>query len=245
MLAGAVRQLPSAASASASPNLARYADRSCRKLALGNLAAFVIIGVWTQRDPAGGRESGHRLDVPFEQCAVEYQLRGRQMLRSIGRAAVMSFVSDRECGGGLDLAQSDGGVDLLDARQLRELVEKEPLVSLDVPGHDPQHEIDRAHQHIALEHFGQALDSRRKFVEIGPSVSVEFHLREDMGVQANLGSIDERHARFNNSVAFQPIDPPIAWRLRQTHLLGDRGDAQAGVLLQNPQDHALVPIKLG
>ena len=79
MLAGAVRQLPSAASASASPNLARYADRSCRKLALGNLAAFVIIGVWTQRDPAGVREIGHRLNVAIECRAVEYQRRGCQI----------------------------------------------------------------------------------------------------------------------------------------------------------------------
>ena len=58
----------------------------------------------------------------------------------------------------LDLAQSNRGIDLLNPWKLRKSVEEEALISLDIARDDPGHEIDRAHQHVALEHFGQALE---------------------------------------------------------------------------------------
>ena len=57
----------------------------------------------------------------------------------------------------LGIRQYDTRRDLLDARQLRQLLEEELLVGLDVLGHDPQQEIDIAEQHVAIHHFGKAL----------------------------------------------------------------------------------------
>ncbi|MNP41406.1 hypothetical protein D3C76_1351080 [compost metagenome] len=74
-------------------------------------------------------------------------------------------------------------------------------------------------------------------------MGIEFHLREDLRVQADFLAVEQGHLATNDALLFHPLNPPPARRLREPHLLGDLCAGKRSVLLQQGEDLAVVAVQ--
>ncbi|MCY1539524.1 hypothetical protein D9M68_751140 [compost metagenome] len=62
-------------------------------------------------------------------------------------------------------------------------------------------------------------------------MGVEFHLGEDLRIQADLAPVQQGHLAADHPFLLQTLDTPPAGRLGQPHPFGDFGGGKARVLL--------------
>jgi len=62
--------------------------------------------------------------------------------------------------------------------------------------------------------------------------------------QAQFLAIQDGHAALDDARVFQPLDPAPAWAGRQPDSLGDLGDGQSGVVLDEIEDLGIHSVEL-
>jgi len=149
-----------------------------------------------------------------------------------------------QAGSGFDLRQRHNRINFLNPRHHRQLFKEKPLIGLDVRGDDTQQKIHRPHQHITLQHFRKPANRVGELGEVGATVGVEFHLGENLRVEADLLAVQQGHLTANHALFLEPLDPSPARRLRQADLFGDLRAGERGVFLQQGQDTAVVGVQL-
>ena len=100
---------------------------------------------------------------------------------------------------------------------LGELVDEEALVVGDIAGNYPQHRIHAAQHDKAIEDSLMAPHLVRELIDVGTAVPAELHLHQQLDRPAKLGAVEQRHLLLDNSSLPKLLEPPPAWRLRQTN----------------------------
>ena len=113
----------------------------------------------------------------------------------------------------LDVRHHDARVHFLDARVLRQLLEEELLIGLDVLGHEPEQEVDVAEQDVAIEHLGVLADGVGERGQVAAAMGGQLDVREDHGVEADLLAIEFHGLVANDALVAEPLDAPPARRL--------------------------------
>ncbi len=110
----------------------------------------------------------------------------------------------------LDVREDDARVYFLDTRQLRQLLEKEPLIRLDVLGHDSQQKVDIAEHNVAIEHLWIVADRLREIGKIAAAMRCQFDVCEHHRIEANLLAIDLDGLILDYALVTQTLQAPPA-----------------------------------
>ena len=94
-------------------------------------------------------------------------------------------------------------VDRLHVRQLREVIEVERLVRLDVARDHSQHEVPLAHRGVAVEHLGPLADRLGEGGDRIAALRRQLHVREDGDVESQRGPVEQRDAALDDAGLLQ------------------------------------------
>jgi len=105
-----------------------------------------------------------------------------------------------------------------------------------VAGDDPQLVVAGSGDGGALHHLGQLADGRFESFQVVLGRKAQLDRAVDLEPQAQTLAVQDGHATLDDPRVLQPLDAPPARRRGQSDRIGDLGDGQSGVVLDEVED---------
>ena len=144
--------------------------------------------------------------------------------------------AERNRGRVLHRADDDAALDVGDQAQRQDLLAQEVVEGMHVAGDDAQLVVGRAGHRGALHDLGPALHRHLEGLEVVLGRQREFDGAVDLEAEAQLLAVEDGDTALDDAFVFQPFDPPPAGAGGQPDALGDLGDREAGVVLDQIED---------
>ena len=130
----------------------------------------------------------------------------------------------------------DARLDVGDEAEGENLIAQEVIVGVHIGGDDAHDVVDAASNRHAFNDFRPVADGVFEAFEVLAAGQLELDVGDNLEGEAELVVVENGDALGDNALFFHAFYPPPAWAGGEADLVGDLGDGEGGVMLNEIED---------
>ena len=140
---------------------------------------------------------------------------------------------ERQFSGTLVVLQNEIGAYIPHARKMQQFLAYETVQRVDILDDDMEYKVMIAGERPAGDHLARPLHERYEFFRRAVSVAAQANLNENLDLQAELASVEQRYETPDYACLSQTIKPACAGGGRETDAGGQFAYRFAAILLKD------------